>query len=342
VTRGPEDTVFLLTDYGYEDEFAGVTRAVVLRWAPAAPVVDLTHGVPPFDVRAGAQILSRSVVYLGPGVVVAVVDPGVGSGRRAVAVSVAGRTESTRAGSAPAGPTRAGSAPAGPTGAGPTRAGPTSAGRPGDGRPGDGPRYLVGPDNGLLGWAIDALGGARAAVALPAAAAVAEGGATFDGRDLFAPVAARLWLGAGLNDVGIPIDPEALVRLPAPRLKVEAGSVECEVQWVDRFGNAQLAAPAEDAGRAGIHEDVEISVEGSSRVGRRVGSFAALEGEEVGLLVDANGQLSLVCDRRSAATVLGVRAGDMVRLRPASPPRPPTGPEAAPPRPATPLRPGSP
>jgi hypothetical protein len=327
VTRGPEDTVFLLTDYGYEDEFAGVTRAVVLRWAPAAPVVDLTHGVPPFDVRAGAQILSRSVVYLGPGVVVAVVDPGVGSGRRAVAVSVAGRTESTRAGSAPAGP---------------TSAGPTSAGRPGDGRPGDGPRYLVGPDNGLLGWAIDALGGARAAVALPAAAAVAEGGATFDGRDLFAPVAARLWLGAGLNDVGIPIDPEALVRLPAPRLKVEAGSVECEVQWVDRFGNAQLAAPAEDAGRAGIHEDVEISVEGSSRVGRRVGSFAALEGEEVGLLVDANGQLSLVCDRRSAATVLGVRAGDMVRLRPASPPRPPTGPEAAPPRPATPLRPGSP
>jgi S-adenosylmethionine hydrolase len=286
VTRGPRDAVFLLTDYGHEDEFAGLTRAVVLRQAPGAPVVDLTHGVPPFDVRAGALILSRSVAHLGPGVVVAVVDPGVGSGRRAVAVAVPG----------------------------------------GPGPEGVGPRHLVGPDNGLLGWAVDALGGATAAVALPATGSLAraggvvgpgDGGGTFDGRDLFAPVAARLWLGATLNDVGYPIDPGSLVRLPPPQLAVSAGSVETEVLWVDRFGNAQLAARADDAVRAGLGDAVEIRVGGSTRAGRRVASFAALDRDEVGLLIDANGHLSLVCDRRPAATVLEVRAGDMVRLRPA-------------------------
>jgi S-adenosylmethionine hydrolase len=286
--------VFLLTDYGYDDEFAGLTRAVVLRQAPGAPLVDLTHGVPPFDVRAGAQFLSRSVVSLGPGVVVAVVDPGVGSDRRAVAVSVS----VSGAGSPPE-----------------RSAGP-SPGR----RPGPGPGYLVGPDNGLLGWATEALGGAAAAVALTAVGrSGAAAGRTFDGRDLFAPVAARLWSGATLNDVGMPIDPGSLVRLPDPVLTVSAGSVEAEVLWVDRFGNAQLAARPADGARAGFGGEgaVEIIVGGATTPGRLVSSFADLGEAEVGVMEDANGQLALVCNQRPAATVLGVRPGDVVIMSPA-------------------------
>src|SRR5580704_18703483 len=72
-------SVFLLTDYGLADEFAGVVRASVLRHAPGVPIIDLTHGVTPFDVRAGALALVRAVPHLGPGVVMAVVDPGVGT-----------------------------------------------------------------------------------------------------------------------------------------------------------------------------------------------------------------------------------------------------------------------
>ena len=75
-----------------------LTRAVVPELAPGAPVVDLTHGVAPFDVRAGALTLSRTVGHLGPGVVMAVVDPGVGSDRRAVAVAVARRPGRSPAG----------------------------------------------------------------------------------------------------------------------------------------------------------------------------------------------------------------------------------------------------
>lgn len=278
MTPGRRDAVFLLTDYGHQDEFAGVTRAVVLRHAPGALVVDLTHGVPPFDVRAGALTLSRCVAHLGPGVVIAVVDPGVGSGRRAVAVSVRG-------------------------GPGP------SAG---------GPRHLVGPDNGLLGWAIDALGGADGAVALTRAHPT---GSTFDGRDLFAPVAARLWSGATLNDIGLPIDPRTLVRLPPPRLIVSpalsgtpSGSVAAEVLWVDRFGNVQLAAGAGELVEAGLEGVVEISVGATTRRARVVASFVALDDDGVGLMVDANGHLSLVCRLRPAATVLGVHEGDMVTV----------------------------
>jgi len=83
------DTVTLLTDYGNTDEFVGVMKAVVRDIAPHVTTIDLTHEVPPYDVRAGALTLVRSVGYLPEGVVVAVVDPGVGTGRRPLAIEVA-------------------------------------------------------------------------------------------------------------------------------------------------------------------------------------------------------------------------------------------------------------
>ncbi len=84
------DTVSLLTDYGWEDEFVGVVKSVLRDLAPHATAIDLTHGVRPFDVRGGSLALARAIPYVAEGVVVAVVDPGVGTARRAVAVEVAG------------------------------------------------------------------------------------------------------------------------------------------------------------------------------------------------------------------------------------------------------------
>ena len=66
----------------------GVCHAVILDIAPAARIVDITHDVPAFDVRAGALALVRAVQYLPEGVVLAVVDPGVGTDRRSIAVEV--------------------------------------------------------------------------------------------------------------------------------------------------------------------------------------------------------------------------------------------------------------
>jgi S-adenosyl-L-methionine hydrolase (adenosine-forming) len=80
-------TVVFLTDYGLRDPYVGVCHAVIARASPDVRVIDLTHGVPAQDVRAGALMLLDSLAYLPPAVVLAVVDPGVGTERRAVAVS---------------------------------------------------------------------------------------------------------------------------------------------------------------------------------------------------------------------------------------------------------------
>jgi hypothetical protein len=82
------DTVSFLSDYGHDDEFVGVVHSVIREIAPEARVIDLTHGIPAHDTRAGGLALARAVQYVAPGVILAVVDPGVGSSRRAVAVEV--------------------------------------------------------------------------------------------------------------------------------------------------------------------------------------------------------------------------------------------------------------
>ena len=82
-------TVFFLSDFGTEDEFVGVVHAVIAARAPGTTVIDLTHHIPPFDVRAGSHTLARAVPYLSLGVVLAVVDPGVGTERRGIGLRVA-------------------------------------------------------------------------------------------------------------------------------------------------------------------------------------------------------------------------------------------------------------
>jgi S-adenosylmethionine hydrolase len=82
------DTITFLSDYGTGDEFVGVVKSVIRAIAPEVAVIDLSHEVPPFDVRHGSLVLARSVQYLCPGVVLAVVDPGVGTDRKAVAIEV--------------------------------------------------------------------------------------------------------------------------------------------------------------------------------------------------------------------------------------------------------------
>jgi S-adenosylmethionine hydrolase len=79
--------ITFLSDYGTGDEFAGVCRAVIARIAPGAPVIDLSHGIARYDVRRGAAVLADALGYAPAGVHLAVVDPGVGTARRPVAVA---------------------------------------------------------------------------------------------------------------------------------------------------------------------------------------------------------------------------------------------------------------
>lgn len=85
--------IALLTDYGYVDTYVAQVKAVLLSMCPTCTVLDLTHGVAPQNVRSGAYLLATATPYLPEGaIVIAVVDPGVGTARRAVAVQGARHT----------------------------------------------------------------------------------------------------------------------------------------------------------------------------------------------------------------------------------------------------------
>jgi S-adenosylmethionine hydrolase len=260
VTRGP---VTFLSDYGLEDEFVGIVHLVIARRAPGVAVIDLTHQLPAHDVRAGALTLWRAAPWITPGVILAVVDPGVGTRRRAVAVEVAG------------------------------------AGT-----------VLVGPDNGLLLPAASSLGPLTAAVELPSRH---TGGATFAGRDVFAPAAAELALGAELSRLGSPIDPGRLVGSPVPEpTGGPDGSLRAEVLWVDRFGNAQLNARPADADHLGPIVDLQAGSHAGPA--RRVVAYGELDAGEVGLVTDSYGLLAVSCRAASAAARLGLRLGDRIMI----------------------------
>src|SRR5215831_5743668 len=83
--------VTFTTDFGFRDGYAGAMKGVVLALAPEARLVDVTHGVPPLDVAAGAVALAQAAPFFPAGTIhVAVVDPGVGSSRAALLVESAG------------------------------------------------------------------------------------------------------------------------------------------------------------------------------------------------------------------------------------------------------------
>jgi S-adenosylmethionine hydrolase len=307
VTTEAMVVVSLLTDYGLADGFVGTLHSVLRRAAPAVPVVDLTHAIARQDVRAGSLALLRAAPYLAPGIVVAIVDPGVGTTRRGVAVQAAGGTGLVGGRGEPAG-----------------GAEPASSGRP----VGDKPTVVfVGPDNGLLPPAVDALGGPSTCVELEDRGYwLPAPGPTFAGRDIFAPAAARLACGAKLSDLGPPIAPETLVRLAPPMARHrDGGALEAEVTWVDGFGNVQLAAGPADlagvrspSGPPGDGDRTELEVAGTQRTftAANVRVFADLAPNQLGLLVDSYGQLAVVLNGASAADHLGAREGEVLILRP--------------------------
>ena len=266
------DTLTFLSDFGLTDEFVGVVHSVVRDIAPHVTVIDLTHDVPPHDVIAAALVLGRSLAHVAPGVLMPIVDPGVGTARRPVAASVA-----------------------------------------------DGEAVVVGPDNGLVGLVVDATGGAAEAVELTEESLwLPTPGATFAARDVFAPVAAHLCLGAKLGAVGEAIDPMTLTRVALPTAEIGAEHATVDVLAVDRYGNAQLNVGTDDL-EAFLDDDVlSLHLDGDVRTVRVVGAYGELSPGEVGLVIDSTGLLAIAVDRGSAADELSLSAGMRLSLRAAT------------------------
>src|SRR5260370_15471303 len=193
-----------ITDSGLEDGFVAACHGVAARIAPAARVIDIPHLVQPGEGRRGPAVLAQPIPSLPPAVHVAVVDPGVGTARRGVAVQA-------------------------------------------------GDSILVGPDNGLLSWAVAAQGGAERAVQLTNGDLwLHPVSPTFHGRDIFMPVAAHLAAGTDLASAGDEIDLADLVTPAPPTSRVPGGAADGEVMSVDRFGNAQLSIVEADVSELGV------------------------------------------------------------------------------------------
>ncbi|MGH8900150.1 MAG: SAM hydrolase/SAM-dependent halogenase family protein [Egibacteraceae bacterium] len=173
-----------------------------------------------------------------------------------------------------------------------------------------GDALLVGPDNGLLWPAAMRLGGPAAAWAITAR--VSGPSRTFDGRDVFAPAAARLASGDNPDALGQPVPAEGLMQLHLPIATVTGGRIEAEVLLVDRFGNLQLAATVADLDTAGLATGARLEVH--ARLAVCCLTFADIPQDGLGLLPDAFGRLQLAINQGSAAQALGLLPGQTVTI----------------------------
>ena len=262
--------ITFLSDYGYRDEYVGVCHGVIERIAPGARVIDLAHGLPPQDVRAGALALRNALPYVPKGVHLAIVDPEVGTARRPLAI-----------------------------------------------RCHDGHQF-VGPDNGLLWPAIERCGGVEVAIDIAQGPYRLEPvSATFHGRDLFAPVAARLALEAPIESAGSPVSPDLVARLELPGARVGRREIGAVVLAVDRFGNLQLNVAGDEIRQAGfaVSDALEVRIGGQRLRATLARTFAdVVEGDAV-LFEDSSRAMALALNGRSAAESLSAGPDSEVGLR---------------------------
>ena len=242
--------ITLLTDFGTADSYVAEVKGVLLSQVHGAALVDVTHQIPPGDVRAAQYVLSRVWRRFPQGSVhLAVVDPGVGTDRRALAASLAGH-------------------------------------------------FFVAPDNGLLSF----LPADAPFVALPVPATAAP---TFHARDVFAPAAGKLALGASLSNVGHAVTDEYRSPLPAPH---HDGTLMIgEVIYVDRFGTLISNIPGD-----AVEPGVRIKVAGTE-IGTLVHTFGDVARGALVALVGSGGTVEVAVRDGSAARLLGVGVGAEVR-----------------------------
>lgn len=239
--------IVIATDYGNEGPYLGQVKAVLLREAPATPVLDLFANLPSFAIQPSAYLLAAYVRGFPPGTVfLCVVDPGVGSARLPIVLRADGR-------------------------------------------------WFVGPDNGLFN------------VIAQQAAEVEWWDITwrpeylsrsFHGRDLFAPVAARIARGDAVP--GIAVDPSTRIQSGWP-------PDLAQVIYIDHFGNAMTGIRAE-------HLDASSLLESSGHLLRQASTFSEVEPGVAFWYGNANGLVEIAVNQGRADRNLGLQVGDRVHF----------------------------
>jgi S-adenosylmethionine hydrolase len=269
--RGP---IALLTDYGWQGAYAGVLKAVILSINPAAVIFDITHDIAAQAVESGAFVLAQVAPYLPAGsIVVAVVDPGVGTDRAAVAVRLPGTTFIGPDNGLASGLFDPALRPDGP------KAEPVILPHDCQAFRLQNPAFFHNPVS-----------------------------ATFHGRDIFAPVAAHLSLGQTLNALGPSTD--RILAFPAWRAKRGPdGSISGRVLSVDHFGNLITDIQFADVAQAPANVQIQTTI-GELRLNGIQRTFH--DGSEFLVYPGSSGFLEIARRDASAAAVLESGIGDPV------------------------------
>ncbi len=256
--------VTLTTDFGAGSPYAAQMKAVILRICPQATVVDITHHVPPQNVRYAALVLEDVAPFFPEGAThICVVDPGVGTARQIVLVQHAGH-------------------------------------------------FFVAPDNGVLSRTVPHTRPERFWVVNRSPYWLHPVSATFHGRDIMAPVAARLASGQPPEDFGEP--GQRLVSLDWPQPEVDSQQIRGQVLTADSFGNLITNIPRDTVEHwaRGVSYQIECA-------GHTIGHFVRTYGERPPgtpvALISSNQRLELAVVQGSAATTLGAGAGTEVLVR---------------------------
>jgi S-adenosyl-L-methionine hydrolase (adenosine-forming) len=267
-------TVTLTTDFGLGDSYVAQMKGVILSLCPGTLIVDISHQVPPHDVVCAARLLKESAPHFPGGTIhLAVVDPEVGTSRRRTIVEAEVSVDDS-----------------------------------GEKRG----AVFVGPDNGIFSLAAPA--GRRRAVweitelgKLPRADMLS----TFDGRDVFAPVAAMLargkepsYFGPALNETS---ELNALIEPSVSRPVVEdSGAIIGEILYFDHFGNAVTNI---DRSVISSREVMAILPKSSSRL-HFVDNYKVIPENKAGVLLNSQGLLEIAANKRSAKELLNLAVGD--------------------------------
>src|SRR5215216_1740289 len=179
---------------------------------------------------------------------------------------------------------------------------------------------FVGPDNGLLIPAATAAGIEAAHELTDERYRLERVSRTFHARDVFAPAAAHLAAGVGLAELGAPVDPATLVRLPLPEPEVGAGRLQATVLAVDRFGNVQLNLRREHVDGIGLErgDRVELALELEAYYAVVADTFADAAPGELILFEDSYGAYAIAINGGDASALTTAGPGDAIRISPAA------------------------
>ncbi len=260
--------ITLLTDFGLADGFIGVMKGVMLQICPAARLVDISHDLPQFSIQAGAFLNQWSFGYFPQGTVhLCVVDPGVGTSRRMLAVEVSGH-------------------------------------------------YFIAPDNGVLSPVVRLNEQKKIISITNQRYWLDKVSHTFHGRDIFSPVAAHIAAGVPMDEMGERIDDPVL--LPQRETKFTKKSIECSVEYIDRFGNLITTLSHDNyqawLNRHGIDPETIRIKAGQDLIDGISSSYGEKESGELLTVFDGYNRLEVSVNQGSAKEQTGLQYGDCVSL----------------------------